>query len=102
MNPDRLLARMPARLLAEWQAYFTLEPFGPPATFWQAGLITSMVRNVNRAKSSDKMATPEDFMPPAMTQREPRELEPEDQARMITDRFQALADLDKIKRQHGQ
>lgn len=89
---------MPARLLAEWQAYFTLEPFGPPANFHGPALITSAIYNVNRAKKSDKVATPEDFMPPAMTQTEPREMDPEDQARMITDRFKALADLDKLQR----
>lgn len=93
---------MPARLLAEWQAYYTLEPFGPPAQFWQAGLVTSMVRNVNRAKSSDKLSTPEDFMPPAMTKTEPVELDPEDTSRMLKDRFQALADLNRIQGSHGQ
>jgi len=93
---------MPARLLAEWQAYFTLEPFGPPAEFWRAGLITSMVRNVNRAKSSDTLSTPEDFMPMAMTKQEPVERDPEDASRMIRDRFQALADLHRIQGQHGE
>lgn len=61
-----------------------------------------MVRNVNRAKESDKLATPEDFMPASMTKQEPAEIDPEDASRMIKDRFQALADLHKIQGQHGQ
>ena len=54
---------MSARRFAEWQAYANLEPFGPPAEFWQAGLIASMLANVNRAKKTDRAYTPEDFMP---------------------------------------
>jgi lysophospholipid acyltransferase (LPLAT)-like uncharacterized protein len=61
-----------------------------------------MVRNVNRAKSSDKLSTPEDFMPTAMTKQEPVEMDPEESSRMIRDRFQALADLHRIQGQHGQ
>lgn len=57
---------MSARRFAEWRAYSMLEPFGPPAAFWQAGLIASTIRNVNRAKSTDPVSRPEDFMPESM------------------------------------
>ena len=58
---------MSAQRFAEWRAYAQLEPFGSPAAFWQAGLIASMLANVNRTKSSQKTFTPEDFMPSTLT-----------------------------------
>lgn len=57
---------MSARRFAEWRAYCHVEPFGPPAEFWRAGLIASTIRNVNRAKSTDPVSKPEDFMPASM------------------------------------
>ena len=57
---------MSAHRFAEWQAYCAIEPFGPPAAFWQAGLIASMLANVNRTKKSQKTFTAEDFMPRTM------------------------------------
>ena len=57
---------MSARRFAEWQAYCAIEPFGPPAAFWQAGLIASMLANVNRTKKSQKAFAAEDFMPSTM------------------------------------
>ena len=57
---------MSARRFAEWQAYCSLEPFGPPAEFWRAGLIASAIRNANRAKSTDPVSMPEDFLPESM------------------------------------
>jgi hypothetical protein len=58
---------MSGRQLAEWQAYWSLEPFGPPAEFWRAGLIASMLANVNRAKKTDRVMKPEDYMPQSLT-----------------------------------
>lgn len=49
--------------LAEWMAYSIIEPFGAPAAFHRTGLVASMLHNVNRAKDSDAIATPTDFMP---------------------------------------
>lgn len=74
-----------------------LEPFGPVADFWQAGLIASMLANVNRTKKSDKTYTPDDFMPKSMTAQP--DADPETVSRTIRDRFQALADLHRIQGQ---
>lgn len=85
---------MSARRFAEWQAYAQLEPFGPPAAFWQAAMIASIMANVNRdPKKQAKAYQPEDFMPKAMTQQEPGEIDPEQAGRAIASRFQALAEL---------
>lgn len=57
-----LLARLSARELAEWMAYEMLEPFGPPATAYAAGVVASTLGNVNRGKDREPFA-PEEFMP---------------------------------------
>lgn len=54
---------LPASLFAEWQAYAVLEPFGPPADFFCAGVVASAVHNVQRTKESDPVALPHDFYP---------------------------------------
>lgn len=83
---------MSGRQLAEWQAYAQLEPFGAPAQFWQAGLIASVLANVNRTKKDQKAFTPEDFMPRSMVE-EPDQSD--DVGARILQTFQALADLPK-------
>ena len=50
---------MTMRELAEWLAYYDSNPFGPERGDLQAGIITSMVANVN----SKKKYTASDFMP---------------------------------------
>lgn len=86
---------MSARLLAEWEAYSQLEPFGPPADFWQNGAIRSTLYNVNRAKKSQKEAKPEDFMPTCFTD----DLkEPADVSEQVVTIFQDLKRL----AQHGE
>lgn len=81
---------MSGRQFAEWMAYAQLEPFGSPAQFWQAGLIASVLANVNRTKKDQKAFTPEDFMPRSMVE-EPEQTE--DVGAKILQTFQAMADL---------
>jgi len=51
-----LLATFDSQELSEWQAYFTLEPFGPWADNLNTGRIITTVRGLFRKKGS----TPED------------------------------------------
>lgn len=91
---------MSAREFAEWQAYCTLEPFGPMADYWQAGLVSSVIANVNRTKKSQKAFTPEDFMPQSMTDTQPDQQDVEQAA---VECFQSLAAMgDRVKGPHGQ
>lgn len=48
--------------MAEWEAYYLIEPFGEYYEFWRAGLICSMIANLLRGKDQ-KVAKPEDFIP---------------------------------------
>lgn len=61
-HPDYLLEVLSARQLAEWQQYYSLEPFGFPAESWRSGIVASVIANANRKKGR-KAFQPSDFMP---------------------------------------
>jgi hypothetical protein len=45
-------------------AYAELEPFGPDAEAWRAGIVAATIANVNRdTKKRPEPFTPQDFMP---------------------------------------
>lgn len=91
---------MSAKRFAEWQAYYQVEPFGPPAGYWQAGLIASTLANVHRTKKSQKALTPEDFMPRAMTQG--ADGEPDDQVDVGAQALQVFQAIAEQQRASGQ
>lgn len=63
--------RVSAAELTEWMEFFRLEPFGPEVESWRAGMIASVVANVNRGKGT-KPYKPADFMlKPPERSREP-------------------------------
>ena len=92
---------MSARRFAEWRAYSELEPFGPPAEFWRAGIIASMLANVHRGKHQ-KPYKPEDFMPESMTEQDRPESDQESAGQMIAEQFKAFAELQRRQGSHGQ
>lgn len=47
----------------EWLIYSTEEPFGDARADQRAGLLASVVYNVNRTKKSQKTLKPSDFFP---------------------------------------
>ena len=57
-----LLARIDSRELAEWRAFYQMEPFGHFRGDLQAGIIASTIANVNKGKKGQAF-TPADFMP---------------------------------------
>lgn len=54
--------RVTSRELIEWQAYGELEPFGPPAHAYDAGVIAATVANAHRGKGREPFK-PADFTP---------------------------------------
>lgn len=84
---------MSARTFAEWQAYSSLEPFGSYVEFWRAGMIASMIANVNRTKSQ-KAFTPEDFMPDGMAEKPTKQVDPD----AIADRMKLY---NEMQARHG-
>jgi len=62
MTVRELLNRIDSKELAEWSAFFSIEPFGYFRTDLQAGIIASTIANCNRSKNS-KSFKPTDFMP---------------------------------------
>lgn len=73
-----MLAQMPARLFAEWQAYFQVEPWGEERADLRAGIVAATVANPWRKEGSEPFK-PEDFMPKFGRQEE----EPEDWRTML-------------------
>jgi hypothetical protein len=61
-HPDYLLKALTSRQLAEWRAFYRLQPFGAYRDDWRAGMIASVIANCNRRKNT-KPFLPTDFMP---------------------------------------
>lgn len=81
---------MSARTFAEWQAYCAVEPFGPPAEFWRAGVIAATLANVHRKKGQQPFK-PEDFMPKGMLPEESAKGSAEHTAQVLRQNFEAYA-----------
>ena len=62
MTVKELLSRMDSRELAEWVAYYSIEPFGDFRTDLVGGIVASTIANCNRSKHS-RSFKPSDFMP---------------------------------------
>jgi hypothetical protein len=62
MTVKELLSRTSSHELAEWMAYYQLEPFGEERGDLRSGIISSVIANVNRGKGTAAY-TPRDFMP---------------------------------------
>lgn len=77
--------------------YAELEPIGPPAEFWRAGLIASTVMNVNRTKKSQAVVTPEDCMPKSFKD-EPEPRLPDELSEQVVQAFQGMVELARARR----
>lgn len=85
---------MSARTFAEWQAYCSIEPFGPQADYWRAGVIAAMIANVNRKKNQQPF-TPEDFMPTSL-RAEPIEGSATQRAAILKQNFEAYQQAQQV------
>lgn len=63
MLRSEMMERMSAAEFREWEAVELIEPFGERRADIRAGIIASVIANVNRGKNQ-KAFTPEDFMIP--------------------------------------
>lgn len=61
MTVREMLARIDSRELAEWMAYYMVDPFGTERADLQAGIIACTIANSNSGKG--KAFQPQDFMP---------------------------------------
>lgn len=78
--------------ITEWRAYFRLEPFGSEQDFLQAGIISSVVANVNKGKNT-KPFEPYDFIPSSFKAKFSKKQTPEDMLAV----FEAMG-AKKVKR----
>jgi hypothetical protein len=54
---------MPARIWAEWIAYYNLEPWGEERADWRAGMVAATIANAHRDPKKHAPFRPADFMP---------------------------------------
>lgn len=77
MPVGQLLASVSSRELTEWQAYYSLEPFGEERADLRAGIVASTVANsVRDPKQQKQPYSPDQFMP-QFEEREPEEPDPD-------------------------
>lgn len=69
---DGLLRAIPARLFAEWQVYYGLEPFGAERDNLHAALIAKMVYDVAVKPADRSKLDVDDFMLGAPLDRRPQ------------------------------
>lgn len=62
MTVAEMLERMDAAELAEWAAYYSIEPWGEASAHWRNGLLCSMVANAMRGKDQRPFEVA-DFIP---------------------------------------
>lgn len=60
---DGLLNELSSQQLAEWLAFFQLEPWGEERADLRAGIVASTIANVNRPAKRKKAFEPKEFMP---------------------------------------
>jgi hypothetical protein len=58
-----MLARLSWDQFLEWAAFAEIEPFGEERADWRAGMVASVIANVNRDPKKGKPFGPRDFMP---------------------------------------
>ncbi len=57
-----MLESMPSHVWAGWQAYYSIEPFGPPRDDYHAAGIAAAVYNSRRTSSADAMLTKSEML----------------------------------------
>ena len=76
-----MLAEISSRELSEWQAEYSISPFGEERADLRAGIIASVIANVNRDPKKGKAFKPSDFMP--LVEEEKAEQSPEVQMGIV-------------------
>lgn len=67
----RLLKEIDSQDITEYKAYYQIEPFGSEQDFLQAGIISSVIANVNRSKNSQPFKA-SDFIPSSFKAKIPK------------------------------
>lgn len=64
VDVDGMLEGIPSTMLTEWMAYYCIEPFGEYRADYRAGLISSVIAEVNRnPKKQKRPFRVRDFIP---------------------------------------
>lgn len=61
-HPDHLLRSLTAKQFQEWQAFYTLDPFGDQRGDLRSGIVSAVIANAFRSKNTNPIE-PSQFMP---------------------------------------
>lgn len=81
MPVGEMLGRMSSAELAEWRAFYGIEPWGDERADLRMGILASLYANSKRRRASKRLK-PIDFMPFSDAQRE-QMTDPEEQKRYL-------------------
>jgi hypothetical protein len=74
---EELLESLSATELADWAAFYAVEPWGSEAAFLRTGIVTALIANTNRdSKRKPEPFVPADFMPDFTGKRRRDRLDP--------------------------
>jgi hypothetical protein len=74
---EELLETLSATELADWAAFYAIEPWGSEAAFLRTGIVTALIANTNRdSKRKPEPFVPSDFMPDFTGKRKRDKLDP--------------------------
>lgn len=73
MSVAEAQADIDAREFAEWQAYYTLEPFGEERADYRNAILCTLIANALQGKRG-RRAKPKDFMPDFTVESKPQTL----------------------------
>jgi hypothetical protein len=94
---EELLDTMSATELADWAAYYAVEPWGSEAAFLRTGIVTALIANTNRdSKRKPEPFVPSDFIPDFTGKKRRDRLDPKNVRNLLKASFPK-----RIKKKHA-
>jgi hypothetical protein len=79
---------MSAAELADWAAFYAVEPWGSEAAFLRTGIVTALIANTNRdSKKKPEPFVPTDFMPDFTGKKRQSKLDPKNVRNILRSAF---------------
>jgi hypothetical protein len=79
---------MSAAELADWAAFYAIEPWGSEAAFLRTGIVTALIANTNRdAKKKPEPFVPADFIPDFGGKKRQAKLDPKNVRNILRSSF---------------
>lgn len=103
-HPDHLLAQLTARQVAEWKAFYDLEPWGEIRADFRAGQVCATIAEyAGKTRNADAPpTTPADFMPSLAEFSGKKKTTPDSRPRLLSDPAEQSKLLRKVLFKKGE